>query len=247
MPYRTAITRRGAVFRRNTRPTRYVSRNKTRIRRPWMKYRRRRGRVGGLRKSYKCRLRYSEFITLNASSLSPLAMHVFSANGLYDPDFTGTGHQPYGFDDLMKRYDHYTVIGSRCKARVVDPGTANANRGILAIHLADNTTNVFNGVTHLLESPDVSAKTTTGLLEGGQYAPPGKGNTISKGFSMKKFFHKNLGDSDMRGDVNFNPSEGAYFQIIQGSIAGNDPGVTTIYVEIDYHVVFTEPKILAQS
>jgi len=30
-------------------------------------------------------------------------------NGLYDPNFTGVGHQPYGFDQLTPFYNNYLV------------------------------------------------------------------------------------------------------------------------------------------
>lgn len=35
--------------------------------------------------------------------------HVFSLNGLFDPDITGGGHQCAGFDQIMGMYDRYLV------------------------------------------------------------------------------------------------------------------------------------------
>ena len=37
-------------------------------------------------------------------------------NSLFDPDFTGTGHQPYYFDQFATIYQRYTVIGSKLTA-----------------------------------------------------------------------------------------------------------------------------------
>ena len=205
------------------------------------------GRIGGLSKSYKCRLRYSDFISLDPSAVSPIASYIFRANSLYDPDLTGVGHQPYGFDQLMARYDHFTVIGSKIYVRNMQEGTSNVNPCVFGIHLSDNNTVPFSDVNHFLESPDGSANSVGGILSSGAYIQAGVGNTISKGFSMNRFFHKKLGDSDMQGSASANPTEGAYFQVLACSINGNDPGSCTFKVTIDFDVIFTEPKILAQS
>lgn len=34
----------------------------------------------------------------------------FALNNIFDPDFTGTGHQPYGHDQLAALYNRYRVI-----------------------------------------------------------------------------------------------------------------------------------------
>ena len=57
-------------------------------------------------------LLYSDQITLNPAA-GTVSKHVFSANGLFDPNITGVGHQPRGFDQYMALYNHYTVIGAR--------------------------------------------------------------------------------------------------------------------------------------
>jgi hypothetical protein len=36
-------------------------------------------------------------------------MHHFRTTAVYDPDYTGTGHQPYGFDQHSRLYNHYIV------------------------------------------------------------------------------------------------------------------------------------------
>ena len=37
-------------------------------------------------------------------------------NSLFDPDQTGTGHQPYYFDQFAALYNRYTVLGSKLTA-----------------------------------------------------------------------------------------------------------------------------------
>lgn len=57
----------------------------------------------------------------------------FSGNGLYDPDITGTGHQPYGFDQFCTApggsglYSRYTVMASTFESDniVITSGSGN--------------------------------------------------------------------------------------------------------------------------
>ena len=64
---------------------------------------------------YQAKLRYSTTFTLTPSAANIVSQRVFSANGMYDPDVTGVGHQPRGFDQIMSLYSHYTV--TKCEMR----------------------------------------------------------------------------------------------------------------------------------
>lgn len=58
------------------------------------------------------KLRYAD--TYNLTSVTgSLAKWVLSMNGLYDPDITGTGHQPLYYDTYTSIYNHYTVVSSK--------------------------------------------------------------------------------------------------------------------------------------
>jgi hypothetical protein len=55
----------------------------------------------------KTTLRFSTGLALTASS-NPM-LRVFRANSCYDPDYTGVGTQPTGFDELSALYTYYRV------------------------------------------------------------------------------------------------------------------------------------------
>ncbi|WP_445779482.1 hypothetical protein, partial [Shewanella sp.] len=61
------------------------------------------------------RLTYSAVINIDANTVSP-GYHLFRANGIFDPDYTGIGHQPYGRDTYASIYNHYRVLKSNCTA-----------------------------------------------------------------------------------------------------------------------------------
>lgn len=62
---------------------------------------------------YFVKLHYNTFETFNTAAAAAGA-YVMSQNSCYDPDVTGTGHQPRGFDQLAALYNRYVVHKSRC-------------------------------------------------------------------------------------------------------------------------------------
>jgi len=64
----------------------------------------------------KAKLRYSCQVAANYAAGAP-NHYQFCANGLYDPEVAVGGHQPYGFDQLIARYQNATVLYSTCKAQ----------------------------------------------------------------------------------------------------------------------------------
>lgn len=64
------------------------------------------------------RMRYSESIAITPTT-GAADVYTFAANGIYDPNVTGTGHQPYGHDTYANIYNTYRVIKSTCVVRCV--------------------------------------------------------------------------------------------------------------------------------
>ena len=71
-----------------------------------------------------------------------ISQYVFSANGVYDPNITSTGHQPLGFDTMMLYYEQYTVIESRITVTACGNGGQAVNIGVC---LAPDTTSLAVG------------------------------------------------------------------------------------------------------
>lgn len=71
------------------------------------------------------KLRYRENLAFN-QTLGALADNVYRGNSLNDPDLTGTGGQPLGFDQWAAFYASYTVLGSKIEVTTMNSdGTAN--------------------------------------------------------------------------------------------------------------------------
>lgn len=195
--------------------------------------------------SYTAKLRYVEEVSLNPAAAG-IVSYVFRANDCFDPNLTGVGHQPKGFDELMSRYDHFSVIGSKIVVKYM-PNTPQAgNTSYMGVYLSDNGTRVTGhaNVSDLLESRGAGRYITVG-----DSAFSGRKNKVYNTFSAKKFFRKKeiIGDSLYRGDVATSPTEQAYFEIYSASVGGVDSSAINLLVVIDYLVVFTERKYLGQS
>lgn len=182
----------------------------------------------------KVTLRYAQKISLN-SGIGLAATQVFSANGAYDPDISGVGHQPRGFDQYMTMYDHYQVIGSRITVAAVQPSVS----GIVGIALRD--TNVATpSYTDLMEERGTNS--VYGIL-----STSGEHVGLDLSFSQKKFFGTSDIDDKYQGSVAGNPQDGAFFHVWNTAISDVVAMSTGYIVNIDYIIVFTEPKNPPQS
>jgi len=185
----------------------------------------------------KCRMTYYEINSQIATGAVTAGSYVYSANGLYDPNITGTGHQPMGFDQLMLMYDHYTVTGAKITVNFDNPSTLAIIGGI---QISDSPTPL----------------TTPGqIVENGLFTYGTLTSSVQNKCQMvatvgiAKFMGRPelLTEDDFRGSVTSNPVEQVYFIIYAwnlNSLATN-PIVTDILIE--YAVTLTEPKRLTQS
>lgn len=196
---------------------------------------------GPLGKMFKMSLPYVEPQSVLNPGLGGIPVfHYFSANGLYDPNITGGGHQPLGFDQVMPMYDHYTVIASKITVTFFNDDATN--KQVVGIRLSDQASlPVTADVGNLMENG------------GGKYAWLNtKGNngdmvTLTLGCSPKKFFTKTLNDDTYKGSVSSNPADQVYFQIWTAPLTSVDSGLVYFNVRIDYIALFSEPKLLASS
>lgn len=193
-----------------------------------------------VRKYIKQQLYYDSNITLT-SSLGGLALYNFSANGIYDPNVTGTGHQPIGFDQMMSMYEQYTVIRSRIKVTFV----AASDPGRVAITLAPDTTSPGT-ISAAMENGLLSTTTVTGSDAGAHRV-----KSLTLTCDVPKYFGKPyssvLGDSTLYGTITSNPSEQVYFQILAWDPYQAIDFSVAIDVTISYDVMYWEPKKLASS
>lgn len=184
-------------------------------------------------------LRYFEHgISVNPGA-GTNGVYVFAANGLFDPNITGVGHQPVGFDQYMAMYNEYVVVGSTIKVSYATGSSVNQVCGISLLDFATTTTDprvyVENGntvwstlgtansgrdVLHLTHEADISKFSTQDII-------------TEDGFS---------------GTSGANPDDTHFYHVwVCAADAGSDPTITLLNVEIRYDVIFRDPSLNALS
>lgn len=198
----------------------------------------------GFPKTTMVKLRYVEAISINPGT-GTIGQYGFRANSCFDPNLSGIGHQPNGFDQWAVFYNHYIVVGARMKATFSIAGTtAAAGMNICGINLSDDAS-ATTDVSLMMEQSLTKTKKAYFSVNAGRPI------TITKNFSAKKFFNiTNIRDNwDRLGaPITDNPTEVAFFIPFCGSPdVLVDPPEISVLIEIEYITLFAEPKLLAQS
>ncbi len=191
-------------------------------------------------------LRYCEYVSVNPAA-GVVADYIFCANGLYDPNYSGTGHQPLGFDQWMTFYDHYHVVGSKMKVTVIPSDTTAANAALFGGIVVRDSNSSLTGAdsTLMLEQMTVG----TGVCKQIPLVYD-RGTVLTANYSYSKFHGVTdlLASSVLRGDASNNPTEQAYYHVWVGPLSAGLDGPATIFlVEMEFDTIFSEPKLIAQS
>lgn len=180
---------------------------------------------------------YCDVLQKATGAAGVISAYQFRCNGMFDPDITSTGHQPYYFDQLTAVYNHFTVIGSRMKLRIVksDTGSTPVTVGIFV----NDDASVVPSLTGCLEHPS-SVHTTVALQD-----PIA---TLTKSWSAKKTFGGSvLSNDNLQGSSSADPTEQSVYSIFVDSSAGATATTVTLDVTIEYIAVWDELKDIASS
>lgn len=195
--------------------------------------------IGPVRPNQKFNFKYAQKFSLNPSSGGLAAVQIFSANGLYDPDISGIGHQPMGFDQIQAFYDHHVVIASKVKVWF-SSRDGNIYDNIVSIHVMDDV------------GPETDIQTTLERPLGvNQMLKAGEGTSpvcLELGVNPIKYLGKKTYDDDqLEGSVSSNPNEGVYFHVSAAPIQAVDAGQIDCYAVIEYVALMIEPRNIPAS
>lgn len=185
------------------------------------------------------RLRYADRGAATSVS-GVVGSYVFTLSGLYDPNITGTGHQPMGFDEIMPFYEHYHVL--RASVHVTFEIEGNV-KGFVALKITPDTSvpsdphTLIEEGRNVVDYIDATASYNASKVLRATIDVPGV-----MGLTRRNF----LADTDTGGAINSNPVEQTYLHCC---VWGNAVSTVTVIINavIEYTAVFTEPRNLSAS
>lgn len=173
-------------------PTRYRSRRRPRFSRRrrtrrGSRFYRRRGRrsstvrlthrTGAFPDRFLVKLKYVQTITTTTGGSGVGALYQWNLNSIYDPDRSGTGHQPYGHDTLATIFARYRVWKTCWNLRFTSSAPCRITVGV------ENGTSAPTDVATAAERPRYTCKViSTGehaVFRGHMYLPRLNGSTAA--------------------------------------------------------------------
>lgn len=189
----------------------------------------------------KTNLIYNDSFTIDAG-IASAGVYVFAANGLYDCDITGTGHQPTGFDQLMALYTEYVVTASKITIQAINTNDSASPIPLVLITIKDFATTssdvrvyIENGncVQSLLTAKDGSKSATV----------------LSHYVNLKDYSTQDIFNEDnFAGSITANPSDTHYWHVVCGPFDGvSNLSSVSFRATIEYEVYFRNPALTALS
>lgn len=184
------------------------------------------------------KLKYSQAVDLT-SGANP-GSHVFNMNSIFDPNFTGVGHQPLGYDEWSNFYAQYCVYGASWNVRIVGDGNAACLAGVL---VKPNST-LLNNFDTIRERP-YSQDAICGLQGSNKHIQCFKGFMSTKRiFGLKTL---TVADDQYIASFGANPSNSWYLHLYAQHIDRSTAASSKAEVELTYYVKLFNRKNLLQS
>lgn len=211
-----------------------------------LKGRRGKGRYGGQRmvnvntslkpfaQRYITKMKYSENVL--TSTLSPF--YRFRLNGLNDPNLSGVGHQPHGYDQLSVLYNRYRVIA--CDWTIHAYPTTGSNPIRVAAQPSNDIVSP-TGVADIVESP----RTKWMVAVVGGSSPCLKGRTYLPSL-VGRNKQQYMADDRYQSAVGADPLEQGILSIFTENLDGTGAACNLV-ITLNYTVEWFDVKQLAQS
>lgn len=199
-------------------------------------------------RTQRAKLIYHENVAITSvAAAESVGTHVFSANGCYDPNITGVGHQPRGFDQVMALYDHYTVIGASIQVRFLNNSTGT--RPYCCIAVRDGTVAALTTRDLFEYSNRVISARPVYRLSTADESGVGASSMLSSKVDIAKFLGRKdvMDDPELKGTVASNPVEQVNFHVSVSDPVTTAAANVQCQVLITYDVIFHEPKNPASS
>lgn len=168
--------------------------------------------------------------------------YAYRGNSLYDPDYTGVGHQPRGYDQLAALYKGYRVNGCKLELMGVSPATGDGGcMEIVAFPTVEVNDLTAEDPEYLAELPGASMM----ILNQGESKKVTLYNSTASALGITK--QKARNDDIYTASVGYNPSIVWYYQLLAQVSDESTTMDAFLYLKLTYYVTWYEPIQLTLS
>jgi len=164
-------------------------------------------------------------------------VHEYALNGLYDPDLSGVGHQPMGFDQLSAMWKRYRVWKVDFKIRCFAPTTAAFL--VAQVNNSQVPSGTVAGQTYSTLNERTNCATKIFYFDDDR--------TVYGSFTMNEIEGHSIQDENYTGGDTGNPGNLAKLVIGCGDTDGLNSAGFKYFVELVYHVQWHNRQTLTQS
>ena len=194
--------------------------------------------VNGFPPLMKVDLHYESLVTLMPGAA--VASYVFRGNSLFDPDYTGTGHQPRYYDQLTPIYGRYKVLRSAITVEMIN-GSPNSG----AIFAITPNTEIITFTSWQQASELPRSKTSQIVPVASRY--PFKLSSSASTKSICGLLPYQVNDEDWSASIGTNPVQIWYWNINVASIDESSHVTVSLRVRLKYHAVMYDRLDVATS
>ncbi len=199
-----------------------------------------------LKDKVTAKLRYVDDIALDASTV---VSHNFSCNGIFDPDITGTGHQPLLRDQYALLYGAYRVLSSKITVTLYGGTTTSTVPAVYGLFIDPGDDGTFSYATaNAVIEDDRVNKQWSFANSNSDLSSAGRANKALTVHFSNKMMGPQKQDNVILMTTNPATNFQKLFTVWTGTPDGTiNPGIVRFIVEIEYVVEFSQPINLAQS
>lgn len=196
----------------------------------------------GFPRSLITKLKYIEApATFTTVGVTPQT-NIYRANSIFDPDFTGIGHQPLFYDTYAAIYQNYRVIGSKIRVTFAPledrTDTSISSVGgpwVVGIGGSTTTTAFGSSIRNRMEQNDsvwkiLNARTGADGVQ-----------TVVAVFEPLRNLGFPAGDDTVSAGISTNPSKQWYWHVWVGQLTNSYTTTVSVTTEIEYTVELMNP------
>jgi len=185
---------------------------------------------------------YENGLTLSGGGAGTIGNYFFRANDAFDPNATGTGHQPMGFDQMMLLFEQFYVMRSHIRIRAYNISGAGFFP-VIGLALTPDQTSIVSESAQ--EQGLLVSKVMPPKSEAGDHLTLTLTCDCPRYFGVKR--QPYISSSLYQGTAGNVPTEICYFKLFVYDLAAANTVAINFDVTITYDVYFQEPRQLGES